>query len=1001
MVLTIAPYNPKSKLSDVAPGESAHPAGAGTIRFDLRILTRYGAVIIDFGQLTDLLSWNDTLSTEGASGTWTLKMRASLCNEALLKKLHPGMVVEAYCARNDNPLIGVVRDPSTISRIDSTPPLPELAQTVIAPTSIASAAPTTSSASAGNLGAAETDTAFYQKLTQVAGRLGMNPEHLLTAMLYESAGTLSPSIRGPHVPGDGQAVGLIQFMPSTARGLGTTDSALASMNRVQQLDYVEKYFQPYKGRYSNFYSVYATIHAGNPTANPNGSDGYRTTGQAASEAQSRFSSKARNLLQGAGVNAATTTPISPSPSQTPTPTPQITPIVGPTVKPSEDPYLDKCPYLLLRGVITDYGRSTGDGTSLTVTGESYGKIYKDAFVLTDLNAPELASTSLEVRNSTIVPLGVSLIYYRLLREWVEGFWGQTTGWEARTRPIPFPPNYLTRINNEGSVWANLQFLAIEGFFHIFVDHTGAIVWEKLPWSSRSQSLIAGRNWEDLPLLEMPSWKISEWHDRLSEQGVTNFIRCVPTQQGMSGGQDPVAQPGLIYNLGSIRQYGGPTKRELLFPVGTGGDQYYTSEPRRKQQATINSFTALCSLESIRWYDRPTQRVGVTARGEAAWRIHTRIKIAEDWHCPDAKPAEYYVIARTHQLDFTRGSWATNLDMVRDRRNRYLGIGVGEVPVVTGTGNTVQSVLHEFGGGKFKLQGIAADQQRSEIERQIAKAKADRQSQILGLPTQPAKPAVDASRFTTAKGFSLSGQKVSSLKQFVAPDLKGQISVAEVPAIQVSLVPDEYFWFDRLSGKVVAIGNDPVAWAKQNVVPRLGEESKAVTVIPPKSPTGITAPTGPAAPFTPVDRIYVSRLYDESPPLAWDFTLARGGTAFNDQVITPVPSPISGTVRFAGAKGGYGNAVEIIGSDGVIWFMAHMTSISVSQGQQVTRGQTISIQGWTGSVSPKNEDGTHIHCEIGNNSVPRLPRETTRPLLADYFRFVSGGKSPTYVGGSGF
>ncbi|BAU13770.1 hypothetical protein LEP3755_43110 [Leptolyngbya sp. NIES-3755] len=37
MVLTIPPYNPKSKISDIAPGDIKHPAGTGTIQFDLRI----------------------------------------------------------------------------------------------------------------------------------------------------------------------------------------------------------------------------------------------------------------------------------------------------------------------------------------------------------------------------------------------------------------------------------------------------------------------------------------------------------------------------------------------------------------------------------------------------------------------------------------------------------------------------------------------------------------------------------------------------------------------------------------------------------------------------------------------------------------------------------------------------------------------------------------------------------------------------------------------------
>ena len=57
-------------------------------------------------------------------------------------------------------------------------------------------------------------------------------------MAFETGRTLSPSIRNSI-----GATGLIQFIPSTARGLGTTTDALAQMTRVEQMDYVLKYFK--------------------------------------------------------------------------------------------------------------------------------------------------------------------------------------------------------------------------------------------------------------------------------------------------------------------------------------------------------------------------------------------------------------------------------------------------------------------------------------------------------------------------------------------------------------------------------------------------------------------------------------------------------------------------------------------------------------------------------------------------------------------------------------
>ncbi|NER82725.1 MAG: hypothetical protein F6K42_31090, partial [Leptolyngbya sp. SIO1D8] len=92
MVRTVPYYDPPLKFS---AGESS------LIHFDLRVMTRDGEVLIDFGEFEYLLNYNDSLNVESPAGSFTLKMRHTLCNEELLKKIHPGMVVEIYCARND------------------------------------------------------------------------------------------------------------------------------------------------------------------------------------------------------------------------------------------------------------------------------------------------------------------------------------------------------------------------------------------------------------------------------------------------------------------------------------------------------------------------------------------------------------------------------------------------------------------------------------------------------------------------------------------------------------------------------------------------------------------------------------------------------------------------------------------------------------------------------------------------------------------------------------
>lgn len=84
------------------------------------------------------------------------------------------------------------------------------------------------------------DTAFQAEVSAVAQRLGIREGDLYAIMHFETGGSFNPA--QPNMAGSG-ATGLIQFMPSTAQGLGTSTQALAGMTRVQQMAYVEKYLK--------------------------------------------------------------------------------------------------------------------------------------------------------------------------------------------------------------------------------------------------------------------------------------------------------------------------------------------------------------------------------------------------------------------------------------------------------------------------------------------------------------------------------------------------------------------------------------------------------------------------------------------------------------------------------------------------------------------------------------------------------------------------------------
>jgi peptidoglycan hydrolase-like protein with peptidoglycan-binding domain len=108
----------------------------------------------------------------------------------------------------------------------------------------------------GIRGIEKTSQAFRDKVVQIAERLDTNPNFLMAVMSFESGGTFSPSV--PNSAGSG-AVGLIQFMPATARGLGTTSEKLATMTAEAQLDFVEKHFMPFKGRLKTIEDTYMAV----------------------------------------------------------------------------------------------------------------------------------------------------------------------------------------------------------------------------------------------------------------------------------------------------------------------------------------------------------------------------------------------------------------------------------------------------------------------------------------------------------------------------------------------------------------------------------------------------------------------------------------------------------------------------------------------------------------------------------------------------------------------
>ena len=83
--------------------------------------------------------------------------------------------------------------------------------------------------------------------------------------------------------------------------------------------------------------------------------------------------------------------------------------------------------------------------------------------------------------------------------------------------------------------------------------------------------------------------------------------------------------------------------------------------------------------------------------------------------------------------------------------------------------------------------------------------------------------------------------------------------------------------------------------------------------------------------------------------------------------TPIRASNSGTVTFAGRKGSYGNLVIINHGGGFETYYAHASSILVSVGDKVEKGQQIATVGTTGRTT-----GPHVHFEVRLNGNPQNP-----------------------------
>jgi hypothetical protein len=103
---------------------------------------------------------------------------------------------------------------------------------------------------------------FLTELVRVGNRLGIDPNWLAAIMSAES------NFQADAVNKLGGATGLIQFVNSTAKQLGTSLDELKMMSDVEQLHFVEKFYKPWSGKIKSpgdlYMATFLPVFVGHP-----------------------------------------------------------------------------------------------------------------------------------------------------------------------------------------------------------------------------------------------------------------------------------------------------------------------------------------------------------------------------------------------------------------------------------------------------------------------------------------------------------------------------------------------------------------------------------------------------------------------------------------------------------------------------------------------------------------------------------------------------------------
>ncbi|MGI5985193.1 MAG: murein hydrolase activator EnvC family protein [Oscillospiraceae bacterium] len=202
------------------------------------------------------------------------------------------------------------------------------------------------------------------------------------------------------------------------------------------------------------------------------------------------------------------------------------------------------------------------------------------------------------------------------------------------------------------------------------------------------------------------------------------------------------------------------------------------------------------------------------------------------------------------------------------------------------------------------------------------------------------------------------------------ELELQIQAAETLIISLEEDIEQYkkvFEDNEAAEATLSVQINEMVAALERQQREAAEAAKNNGTIIPNFVTGTGSLKWPLPGIYPKDNTYGMRFH----PILKEMRF-HAGTDIGANSGTPILAADSGTVAVATYGGGYGNYVVISHGSGISTLYAHMSSMAVSAGSTVSKGDVIGYVGSTGLST-----GAHLHFEV------RVGGQTTDPMGYSY------------------